>query len=235
VKRPRLLDLFCGAGGCAVGYHRAGFDVVGVDHRPQPNYPFPFVQDDALRFLLAGHGEDYDAIHASPPCQGYSRMRHLPWLKGREYPLLIEPCRKLLEKTGKPWAMENVEDAPLAGIVLCGSMFGLKVYRHRRFESNVWLWEPQHLKHKEVIGAVRMLNDRAKPNASGYVSLPSKGTLNNNYHSEGVITVGGHNFKRSAAQTAMGIDWMSRKELAQAIPPAYTEYVGKQLMAVLTA
>jgi 23S rRNA G2069 N7-methylase RlmK/C1962 C5-methylase RlmI len=101
MSAPRLLDLFCKAGGAGMGYHRAGFDVVGVDHEPQPRYPFAFVQADALEYLAA-HGHEYDAIHASPPCQGYSRLRHLPWLKGREWPLLIEPCRALLVQAGRP-------------------------------------------------------------------------------------------------------------------------------------
>jgi DNA (cytosine-5)-methyltransferase 1 len=242
VDRPRLLDLFCGAGGCAVGYHRAGFDVVGVDIKPQKRYPFEFHQADALEFA-AEHGHEFDAIHASPPCQGYSRMRHLPWLRGREYPLLVEPCRELLESLGLPWIIENVEDAPLGGAVLCGMMFGLKVYRHRRFESSRLLLYPPHLKHREIIGRGRNLNDRTNASSNGWVSLPSKGRklfcgrtdgergpVNHNYHGDGIITIGGHNFKASAARAAMQIDWMTRNELAQAIPPAYTEYLGRQLI-----
>lgn len=206
----RLLDLFCGAGGAGEGYSRAGFDVTGVDHQPMPNNPHTFIQADALEYLEA-HGHEYDAIHASPPCQGYSRMRHLPWLKGREYPLLINPVRELLQKIGKPWVIENVEDAPLqSGITLCGTMFGLRVYRHRRFESSHMLLAPPHQKHEHVIGSGRLLNDRADAGETGFVSLVGKGSL-------------------ETSQKAMGIDWMTRKELAQAIPPAYTEFIGKQL------
>src|SRR5690348_7744317 len=126
-SRPRLLDLFSGAGGCAVGYHRAGFDVTGVDHVRQPRYPFAHIVADALEYV-SERGREYDAIHASPPCQGYSRMRHLSWLRGRQYPMLIDETRRLLKATGRPYIIENVEDAPLDGVRLCGTMFGLKVY-----------------------------------------------------------------------------------------------------------
>jgi DNA (cytosine-5)-methyltransferase 1 len=214
MTRPRLLDLFCGAGGAGMGYHRAGFDVVGVDLAPQPRYPFEFHQADALEFLAA-HGHEFDAIHASPPCQGYSAMRCLPWLKDREYPMLIDPTREGLIATGKPWVIENVERAPLhSGMTLCGLMFGLKVYRHRRFESSVLMIAPPHQKHPVSIGPGRMLNDRAVAHPDGFVSLLSKGDL-------------------AVASAAMGIDWMSRDELAESIPPAYTEYIGRQLMAAI--
>src|SRR3990167_3259097 len=137
---PRLLDLFCGAGGSAVGYSRAGFDdIVGVDNRPMPRYPFTFVQADALEYV-AEHGREFDAIHASPPCQGYSVMRNLPWLKAKEYPLLIEPTRELLEAFGKPWIIENVMGAKLRAGWLCGTMFDLPIFGHRYFESRGWLW-----------------------------------------------------------------------------------------------
>ena len=162
----RLLDLYCGAGGAAVGYHRAGFDeIVGVDIAPQPRYPFEFVHADALEFL-AEHGHDYDAIHASPPCQGYSIMHNLPWLRGRDYPLLILPTIEMLEALGKPYVVENVMGARhgsktlrkrgleahgLKAGWLCGAMFGLPFYRHRLFATN-WLWlAPGHPKHVGVI------------------------------------------------------------------------------------
>lgn len=229
--KPRLLDLFCGAGGAGAGYARAGFDVTGVDIKPQPRYPFEFIQADALDYCRE-HGHEYDAIHASPPCQGYSRMRHLPWLKGREYPMLIEATREALEASGAAWVIENVEDAPLQnGVVLCGAMFGLRVYRHRKFESSIMLLGPPHQKHAVVIGSGRMLNDRARPNSEGWVSLPSKGSPLNGLRGTGdYITVAGHFSNMSAACEAMGIDWMRRDELSQAIPPAYTEYLGRQLM-----
>lgn len=234
-QRPRLLDLFCGAGGAAMGYYRSGFDVVGVDHLPQKRYPFEFVQADALEFVAA-HGHEFDAVHASPPCQGYSRMRHLPWLKGREYPMLIDATRAALMATGAIWVIENVEDAPLLnGVTLCGTMFGLKVYRHRKFESNILLMQPPHTKHRVVIGSGRMLNDRAQPNADGWVSLPSKGSrLNGVRGNPEIRTVAGHFSDVDDAHAAMGVDWrMTRDELAQAIPPVYCWYLGHQLLAVI--
>src|SRR5262252_422519 len=109
MARPRLLDLFCGAGGAAMGYSRAGFDVTGVDHRPMPRYPFVFVQADALEYV-AEHGREYDVIHASPPCRAYSRMRRIT---KREYPELIAPTRATLDAVGRPFVIENVEHAPL--------------------------------------------------------------------------------------------------------------------------
>ena len=133
MTRPRLLDLFSGAGGAAMGYHEAGFDVVGVDIDPQPRYPFEFHQADALTFPLDG----YDAIHASPPCQAYTQLG-----KG-EHPRLIEPIRVRLQSAGVPYVIENVVGAPLRNPVkLCGSTFGLHVKRHRLFETNVPMLVP---------------------------------------------------------------------------------------------
>lgn len=230
--RPRLLDLFSGAGGAAVGYARAGFDVTGVDNRPQPRYPFAFHQADALEFV-ARHGRAFDAIHASPPCQAYSRMRHLPWLRDRRYPELIAATRAALAATGRPWVIENVEGAPLvSGIMLCGTMFGLKVYRHRWFESSLLLLAPPHRTHRVVIGSGRMLNNRAKPNAAGWVSLPGKAPVNGP-RAGGYHPPVGRSPGMDAARAAMGIDWMRRDEMAQAIPPAYTEHVGLHLMAAV--
>jgi DNA (cytosine-5)-methyltransferase 1 len=222
--RPVLVDLFCGAGGSAVGYHRAGFDVVGIDHRPQPRYPFTFVQADALEWLRDAGLSPYSAIHASPPCQGYSRLRHLPWLRDREYPMLIGPTRRALESTGLPWVVENVEDAPLMqapglfgihGIVLCGQMFGLPIYRHRSFESNVVLGAPSHPRHTKQ-GRGRRLNQRRSQRTE-------------------ILTIAGHStgWPLTAQRAAMGIDWMSREELTQAIPPAYTHFIGEQLLAAV--
>jgi DNA (cytosine-5)-methyltransferase 1 len=209
----KLLDLFCGAGGAAVGYHRAGFtDITGVDLAKQPRYPFRFVEGDALEFLAGVGPGDYDLIHASPPCQGYSRMRHLPWLKGREWPKLIGPVRAAVRAIGTPYVIENVEGAPLDGVRLCGIMFGLKLYRHRLFESSQLLMAPAHLQHREVIGAGRLLNDRAKGNANGFVSI----IRGDSEH----------------AKRAMGCEWMTRDEVCEAIPPDYTEFLGRQLLGV---
>lgn len=218
----RLLDLFCGAGGAAVGYHRAGFtEIVGVDIVPQKRYPFTFVQADALKYL-ADCGKDFDVIHASPPCQGYSALRHLPWLAGKVWPLLIAPLRAEFRRLGRPWVIENVEHAPLGGILLCGVTLGLPVYRHRRFESSEMLLAPAHPKHRVVIGHGRMVNDR-------------RGTLNSSsgkgaWGRQEIVTVAGGQFKKADGVRALGIDWMTKAELAQAIPPAYTEYLGRQLL-----
>jgi len=216
----RLLDVFSGAGGSAVGYHRAGFtDITGVDLAPMPRYPFRFVQADALEFLAGVKPGEYDLIHASPPCQGYSRMRHLPWLKGREWPLLIAETQQALRKLGTPYVIENVADAPLDGVILCGTMFpGVKVFRHRRFGSSHLIFAPHHAPHTEILGpkpAGRRghLNDRRSPNANGWISV-IRGDI-------------------AASRQAMGIDWMTREELCEAIPPAYTEWIGRQLLPQL--
>jgi DNA (cytosine-5)-methyltransferase 1 len=230
----RLLDLFCGAGGAAMGYHRAGFtQIVGVDNRPQPRYPFTFHQRDAMDVLahLAAHAKigtpmPYDAIHASPPCQGYSALRHLPWLKDKVYPLLLEPVRELLNVIGLPWVIENVERALLAGIVLCGTDFGLPIYRHRRFGSNILLLSPPHRQHEVVIGHGRMVNDRRKGSLN---NSSAKGAWGN----QTIVTVAGGQCSKPEAERALGIDWMQKPELMQAIPPAYTEFIGRQLIAAI--
>jgi len=226
----RLLDLFCGAGGAAMGYHRAGFEVIGVDINPQPHYPFEFHQADALEFPLEG----YDTYHASPPCQAYSRLRHLPWLKGKIYPALIEATRKLLVATGKPWVIENVADAPLGQeygyIMLCGwSLAELPIYRHRLFESNVAMLAPAHRPHPAVIYPGGHLNRRYSKSGGIGVFGFTKGVPRSYGTFVSVVGYDGTaNFPK--AKEAMGIDWMTKEELTQAIPPAYTEYIGKYLM-----
>lgn len=226
MTRPRLLDLFCGAGGAAVGYHRAGFEVVGVDISPQPRYPFEFIQADALEFMDTNGWVGFDAIHASPPCPGYSRLRHLPWLRGREWPLLIPEVRLRLTQTGMPWVVENVMDAPLDGVFLCGLMFGLPVYRHRLFESSEFVMAPGHPSHEIVIGRGRHVNDRRKGTLN---SGSSRGAWGNQH----IVTVAGGQFRKADGSAALGIDWMTKRELANAIPPAYTEWIGHQLLSVL--
>jgi len=207
-----------------MGYHRAGFEVVGVDNEAQPRYPFEFHKADAMDFPLDG----FDVVHASPPCQGYSRLRHLPWLKGKKWPLLIKPCRVRFTAADIHWVTENVEDAPLGGVALCGQMFGLPVYRHRRFEASITMLAPHHPKHKIVIGHGRRINDRRKGSLN---AGSSKGA----WGKQGIVTVAGGQFKKADGEKALGIDWMLKPELAQAIPPAYTEWVGKQLMRALEA
>jgi DNA (cytosine-5)-methyltransferase 1 len=205
---PRLLDLFCGAGGVAMGYHRAGFDVVGVDIKPQPNYPFRFWQGDAL---YTDNWPDFPiaAIHASPPCQAYSAMH------GSTGPDLIGPTRELLEATGLPYVIENVEGAPLHDpIKLCGSMFDLDVERHRLFETN-WPLGDHHWPCRHQIWAPRFdFSDHGK-----------------NYKSKTVPVYGTGGGKAAEHwEAAMGITWMTRAELAEAIPPAYTEWIGSRLL-----
>jgi DNA (cytosine-5)-methyltransferase 1 len=158
----KVLDLFCGAGGAAMGLHRAWpeAEILGVDIVPQPRYPFAFVQADAMTFPLEG----YDFIWASPPCQGYSRTRHLPWLKGKVHPLLIDPIRERLKSSGAPYCIENVGDSPLVGPTLCGVMFGLPVWRHRKFETSFFLMVPAHPPHPSVTPG-RMFGDRLRAQA----------------------------------------------------------------------
>lgn len=205
--RPRLLDLFCCAGGAGAGYARAGFEVVGVDIDPQPNYPFEFHQADALEFVEK-HGHDFDAIHASPPCQAYSETMRI---RGNDHPELIPPTRRALKAAGVPWVIENVTGSPLIDpIELCGAMFGLKTYRHRLFETSFHASAPPHQEH------------RAKQTKMG--RPPQEGEF---------IHVVGNFSGVEYARKAMEIDWMNRNEMAQAIPPAYTEYLGWQLRAAL--
>jgi DNA (cytosine-5)-methyltransferase 1 len=211
--KPRLLDLFCCAGGVAVGYARAGFEVVGVDIELQPHFPFEFIHADALT-LPMHFLKSFDAIHASPPCQSYSDLAKRNG-NGHEWPRLIEPVREMLIKVGKPYVIENVEGAPLRNpAVLCGTMFkGLRVLRHRLFESNFPIIVPPHGKHPRCHTFDKRKSQYGKTNDMiDFVSVN-----------------GGGNCSIAAARDAMGIDWMNKGELNEAIPPAYTEYIGKQL------
>ncbi len=219
-RKLRLLDLFCGAGGCSVGYHRAGFDVVGVDNRPQPHYPFEFHQADALEYC-AEHWQEFDAIHASPPCQIHSRTRNLKTTRN-DHVDLIPATRMALIATGRPYVIENVPGAPLINpLMLCGSMFGLGVLRHRLFECNPPLWfPPTQCNH---VGSVLPMWWKSRREA---LERGEKFAY---------ITVAGKSFLMAEAKKAMGIDWMIRSELSQAIPPVYTEWIGTQLLAHLAA
>lgn len=217
--RPRLLDLFCCAGGAAMGYSRAGFDVVGVDINPQPRYPFQFIQADALSIDIL----DYDAVHASPPCQGYSSMRHAPGAKGA--PLLIDQVRQKLEASGLPYIIENVTGARKAmrdPIMLCGTMFGLKtqgceLHRHRLFESNVAIEAPSCQHSGGPVVGVYGGHARVRSAKHG-----GRGTRD--------VWDGGH---RAAASEAMGMEWATLNEMSEAIPPAFTEFLGKQLIKAI--
>ncbi len=227
-NRPRLLDLFCGAGGAAMGYHRAGFDVVGVDIKPQPHYPFEFRQGNALEVAgwISGRGnwiEGFDAIHASPPCQRYSDLAYRNG-NADEHPDLIGPTRKLLEATGRPYVIENVEGAPLIDPVrICGSFFnlgasGYRLRRHRLFETN---WP------------VRGRRCSCPLDRRPVIDVSGGGPT----HAPRTDGKGGRTYKGTAdqARAAMGIDWMTKAELNEAIPPAYTELIGHQLLAHIRA
>jgi DNA (cytosine-5)-methyltransferase 1 len=217
VDHPRLLDLFCGAGGAGEGYRRAGFDVTGVDNRPMPRNPHTFIQADALEFVR-DHGHEYDVIHASPPCQAYTTLRALS--PEQDYPELIEPVRKLVQSVGVPYVIENVPGAPLHGVVmLCGSMFGLDVRRHRWFESNVMLLSPPCAHHLQT-PRFRHQDKRRGGKLASVVGV------------YGHVTYAGEFGIRSRA---MGIDWMTPAQLSQAIPPAYTEFIGHQLFSFLAS
>lgn len=320
--RPRLLDLFCGAGGCSKGYADAGFDVVGVDKEKQSRYPFTFIQADALKYL-AECGHCFDAIHASPPCQLFSPLRHLPNFKKNAHEDLIEPTRAALIATGKPYVIENVPGAPLIEpFTLCGTMFGLRtdcgaeLRRHRLFETNWFedlLCMPQCQHYADVVIGVhggkardrgeqeRRARDSKRPlTVTGHTCVENTGRKRTLHvagsnpwtgHIEKKTTIsvyGDHardtaleransrkrsiqvvgnspkadttdaqgdrrtitvtgstpqrqvetnrireTFPVSAARTAMGIPWMSMKELSQSIPPAYTRWIGVRLIEYL--
>lgn len=217
--KPRLLDLYCCAGGAAVGYARAGFEVVGVDHKPQPNFPFKFILGNAFdldpQFIAS-----FDAIHASPPCQSYSDLAKRN-RNAHKHPRLVEPTRDLLRASGLPYIIENVEGAPLLNpVILCGTMFkGLRVIRHRLFESNFTLSPPAHGKHPLV-----HTFDKRKAHYGKTDDMV-----------DFVQVTGGGNCSIAAARDAMGIDWMNKGELNESVPPAYTKFLGKQLLAHIHA
>ena len=260
-----------------MGYSRAGFtEIVGVDINPQKNYPFEFVQADAMTYPLDG----FDAIHASPPCQGYSIMNNLPWNRDREYPLLLLPTVERLESSGLHYVVENVMGARhgAKGLVkrgleshglkagwLCGTMFGYRFYRHRLFASNFFWLAPGHPKHRLNLhprsertvygGTISGLPGGAagidvKPrhpnpvNSAWREAHDGVSDTRRRPHlterlpgSNGASKPGagvGHAAGWRLAAEGMGIDWMKRSELTQAIPPAYTEYIGKHLIAAIS-
>ncbi|MDO8674006.1 MAG: DNA cytosine methyltransferase [Dehalococcoidia bacterium] len=206
----RLLDLYSGAGGCARGYQLAGFHVTGVDHKFQPRYAGDvFVQADALEYV-AEHGHEYDVIHASPPCQAYTPLRAL--YPERIYPDLIAQTREALKEACRPYVIENVPGAPFHNyIYLCGGMFGLRTYRHRRFEASVLIMQPTHPRHSVKTSTKKR---RACWDAGLNISITGD--------------VGTY-----CGPAAMGIDWMTGSELSQAIPPAFTEWIGKRIIGAM--
>ena len=199
--KPKAIDLYCCAGGASAGLVRAGFDVVGVDIEPQPHYPFKFIQGDALTVPLEG----YDFIWASPPCQRYSKAQKI---MGKEHPDLVAPTRERLKESGAQWAIENVVGAPLIDpITLCGTMFGLKVYRHRWFECSFPVDEPPHPEH---VAPLRKMGRKPQPGDFMHIVGNFSGV--------------------KQAREAMDIPWMPRDKLREAIPPAYAEYIGRNAL-----
>jgi DNA (cytosine-5)-methyltransferase 1 len=223
--RPRLLDAFCGAGGCGRGYQRAGFYVVGVDIAPQPRYAGDeFVHGDALEFIRE-HGHEFAAIHASPPCQAYTHARHIANRGRDDHPRLIEPVREVLKATDLPHVIENVTGAPLDNPVLvCGTSLGLNVKRHRLFECSFPVLAPPcacgAYRPKQFASTPRL--DGSRP-LSAYVNPLASETTHDDF------------------AEALGIDWIPARGkrpapgLHEAIPPAYTEHIGGYLMAELRA
>lgn len=218
--KPKLLDLFCGAGGAARGYQEAGFYVVGVDNRPQPHYVGDeFVLADALEFCAA-HGAEFDAIHASPPCQAFTVMRNVNDARGHvnSWPNLIPQTRGVLTGLGLPFIIENVQGAPLqTQFILCGHALGLKrIARHRHFESNVFVPRVR-CTHRRQDGLIGIYGERPDGHRTG----PKRYRLN--------VTAS----SIEEARKAMAIDWMDWSEIREAIPPAYTRYIGDWLMQAL--
>ncbi len=205
--KPRALDLFCGAGGATKGLQRAGFHVTGVDIKAQPRHcGDEFHQADAMTFPLEG----FDFVWASPPCQRYTCLKSV--FDSSKYPDLVALVRDRLEASGLPYVIENVVGAPLRrDLMLCANAFGLRSYRHRLFESNRALKPMDHPKHVTPVNR-RKKNRRGHWDAGGFVTV--------------VGDIGSY-----VGPEAMGIDWMTGNELSQAIPPAYSEYIGKQIIA----
>ena len=202
--------MFCGAGGASMGYSRAGFKVVGVDIVDQPEYPFAFVRGDALNPPVDLSA--FDVIHASPPCQAWTAYKRRPDHVAPR-PELVEPVRAMLKASGVPYVIENVPGAPVEGFTLCGSSFGLDVRRHRLFETSPRILMTPPCDHG--------WQARRFPSAT------------NNRHPRKTVEVGVWRIPLATQREAMGIDWMSLETLSEAIPPAYTEWIGERLMAYI--
>jgi DNA (cytosine-5)-methyltransferase 1 len=225
--KPKALDLFCGAGGASMGLHRAGFDVTGVDINDQPRYPFKFRIADALRYPLEG----FDFIWASPPCQAFTSMRFLGKNAGVGAPDLVDSVRQRLVTSGATYVIENVVGAPLGrSIRLCGSSFGLGVRRHRMFESNFLIFA-RPCQHTDawpvpVFGDGRFSRQEKRKRAIAVYGDHPQQPGDKTYRCNRARTL-------AEGQEAMGIDWMEWKPLTQAIPPAYSEFIGRQAIEYL--
>lgn len=215
MSRPRLLDLFCGQFGAGYGYHLAGFDVTGVDIRPIRHRPagVRFIHGDALEYLVE-HGHEYDAVHASPPCRAYTVARYGAPV-AYKHPDLIGPTRAALKASGRPYAIENVEGAPLVDpVLLCGAMFGLQTYRHRLFETS---WDMR-------------LHPGAHPRHRALTARMGRPAAEGEFHS----FVG--NFSGlETAREVMEMPWANQDGIRQAVPPAYTRFLGAALLQSLEA
>lgn len=209
--KPLMLDAYCGAGGAAMGYHRAGFRVIGVDHVEQPNYPFEFVLSDAVEYIRA-YGGEYAAVHASPPCQSFSAYRRKGAGVGAGHVNLIPATREKLIRIGRPWVIENVPGAHAelrSPVQMCGSAFNLDIQRHRLFESTFSF---------------------SAPPCNHSWQTPRFPPATNRTNLRRTVEIGVWRIPLPQQQRAMGIRWMTLEELSQAIPPAYTEYIGRQLI-----
>lgn len=204
-----MLDAYCCQGGASMGYYLAGFNVVGLDRDDQPHYPFPFIQGDAIEYIRA-HGNEYDLLGGSPPCQRYTRSQRI---MGREHPDLIAPTREAMESTGRPWIIENVEGAPLLDtVLLCGAMFRMRTYRHRLFESSLPLGSRLHPRHLAPMAKM------GRPVRDGEF-----------------MHIVGNFVGVDLAREIMAMPWATRDGLREAIPPAYTQFLGEQAAALILA
>lgn len=203
----RLLDLYCGGGGASMGYYLAGFDVTGVDHLPQPNYPFEFHQMK-VEDINPEWARSFDVIHASPPCQAFTAYkRRTNWVCTSEN--LIPATREALRRYGRPYIIENIPGAPLTRpVTLCGSMFGLDVRRHRLFETSFHLPHPS-CHHERQTPRFPCAGNRTNPRST--------------------VEIGVWRIPWRIQSDAIGIDWMTVPELSQAIPPEYTKWIGRKM------
>lgn len=213
-NRPLLIDLFCKQGGTSMGYYRAGFDIIGIDKDPQPRYPFEFIQGDVFEVWDSLPHDRVTAYAASPPCQAFSQLNYI---HKNNHPDLIQQTRTLLQKTNKHYMIENVPHAPLINpIQLCGSSFGLRVRKHRRFELSIFMLAPPCQHYWQDQDKIFTVRNHGKTVPSGICYVFGQGTG-----------------KGEDWNGAMDINWMTRDGLREAIPPAYTKWIGEQLLKII--